>query len=74
MGRTKFYGKMKELYGITPGAFLADYRMRTAKRLLDECRFTPTEVSYKVGFKNYSYFSLKFKTKFGMTPTEYKKR
>lgn len=74
MGRTKFYGKMKELYGMTPGAFLADYRMKTAKRLLDECRFTPTEVSYKVGFKNYSYFSLKFKTKFGMAPTEYKKR
>ena len=71
MGRTKFYGKMKEVYGIPPGSYLAEYRLTAARKMLDGGLMKPTEVSRKAGFRSYSYFSQRFRNRFGMSPTDY---
>ena len=71
MGRTKFYGKVKELTGMSPNKYLQEARMRRAGELLLEGKYTISEVSYKVGIQDPSYFNKVFKAHFGVVPSKY---
>ena len=73
MGRTKFYGKVKELTGESPNKLLMSERMRLAARLLEEGELNISEISYRVGIEDASYFNKCFKQHFGMSPSQYKK-
>lgn len=73
MGRTKFYGKVKELTGESPNKLLIAERMRLAAQLLEECELNISEISYRVGIEDASYFNKCFKQHFGMSPSQYKK-
>ena len=72
MGRTKFYGKMKELYGMSPNKYLMKRRMDKAAELLLEGKYTVSEVSYRVGIPDSSYFNKCFKAAFGTVPSKYR--
>jgi len=72
MGRTKFYGKVKELLGVSPNKLLMNERMRIAAEMLVEGRYTASEVAYKTGFDNQSYFNKCFKKYYGVPPGQYK--
>lgn len=72
MGRTKFYGKMKELYGTSPNKYLMNRRMAKAAELLLEGRYTVSEVSYRVGIRDSSYFNKCFKAAYGVAPSKYR--
>ena len=74
MGRTKFYGKMKELTGMSPNIYLQAERMKKAAELLIEGDLNVTEVSYKVGFQSPTYFYKCFKEKYGVPPSKYGKQ
>ena len=74
MGRTKFYGKTKELTGLSPNNYLQNIRLQRAAELLVEGDLNVTEVSYQVGFFNPSYFYKCFKEKYGVAPSKYGKR
>lgn len=71
MGRTKFYGKVKELTGMSPNKYLMDIRMKKAADLLADGDLTVAEVSYKVGFEDPSYFNKCFKAAYGVVPSKY---
>lgn len=71
MGRTTFYGKMKELTGISPNKYLQAERMRLAAQLLTDGRLNVNEVALKVGIQDPSYFYKCFKAKYGITPSKY---
>ncbi len=71
MGRTKLYGRMKELFGTTPNRYILDVRLEVAARLLLEGRLTASEAGYKVGMDNRSYFFKCFKEKYGVPPGKY---
>lgn len=73
MGRTTFFGKMKQLMDTTPNKYILDRRMDYAAELLSAGTYTIAEVCYKVGFSAPSYFNKCFKQKFGMSPTQYKR-
>ena len=73
MGRTKFYGKVKELTGESPNKLLIAERMRLAAQLLEEGELNISEISYRVGIEDASYFNKCFKQHFGMSPSQYKK-
>ena len=72
MGRTKFYGKMKDLYGISPNKYNMNERMRIAAELVSSGKYTIAEVSYRVGIQDPSYFNKCFKAKYGVAPSKYK--
>lgn len=72
MGRTKFYGKMKELFGISPNKLILNARMERAAELILEGRLSITEISFRVGMENPSYFNKCFKAHFGVSPSKYK--
>ncbi len=73
MGRTKFYGKVKELTGESPNKLLISERMRLAAQLLEEGELNISEIGYRVGIEDSSYFNKCFKQYFGMSPSQYKK-
>lgn len=74
MGRTKFYGKVKDIFGMSPNKYLLSRRMDEAGRLLEEGRYNVSEVSYRVGFSDPAYFNKCFKQHFGMVPSKFKER
>ncbi len=71
MGRTVFYGKMKEITGYTPKDYLRKKRMKRAAELISTTRLTISEISYKVGINDPLYFSRAFKSTYGVSPTKY---
>lgn len=73
MGRTKFFNKTKELTGMSPNKYLQNERMRVAAELLKDGEFTVSEVSYKVGIQDASYFNKCFKAHYGVVPSKYGK-
>ena len=60
--------------GISPRQYLIDVRIRRAKQLLTEGRKSVSEISENVGFSSVYHFCRAFKTKTGMTPSEYGKQ
>ena len=70
----QLYRKLKQLTGSTPVNYIRKLRMRKASILLEEDRFTVSEVMFLVGYSNPSYFSKCFAEEFGMTPKDYRKR
>lgn len=73
MGRTKLYGKVKELTGMSPNKLFVTERMRVAAKLLEEGDLNISEIAYKVGFPEASYFNKCFKQYYGVAPSKYRK-
>lgn len=69
--KKQLYRKLKQLTGFTPVEYIRHIRMKKAAMLLARKELSVSEVMYKVGFSNASYFSRCFATEFGMTPTQY---
>lgn len=64
----------KEETGITFIKWLNRLRVEEAKRLLDDTWLKTYEIAEKVGFQDYKYFSLIFKTIAGCSPRDYRHR
>lgn len=63
----------KRYYGQTPKQYLIDRRLMKSKELLASGQ-SITDTCFDVGFESPSSFSTLFKSKFGLTPTEFQKR
>lgn len=74
LGRTVFFNKLKGLTGLSPVEYIRDVRIKRAAELLLDGRYNITEVTYMVGLNDSRYFAKCFKTAYGVTPTEYKKK
>lgn len=73
MGRTKLYGKVKELTGMSPNKLFVEERMRLAAQLLDEGELNISEISYRVGIPDATYFNKCFRQYYGVSPSKYRK-
>ena len=58
----------------TINAYITRYRIRSAMKLLQNCRYKVYEVAEMVGYKDITYFSTIFKKVAGVTPSEYQDR
>jgi len=63
----------KKYYGLTPKQFLTDKRIEKAKEYLKD-GMNITETCFATGFESPSSFSTLFKSRTGLTPTEFQKR
>ena len=72
MSRTKLYYKIKGLTGETPSSFFRTYKLNRAAELLKSGKYSISEIVDKTGFSTQSHFSSVFKSKFGVTPSQYK--
>jgi len=61
----------KQIYGDTVFGFLFDYKMDSARKLLDSGSYNVNELGLKIGYSTGSHFIAAFKKKFGTTPKKY---
>jgi AraC-like DNA-binding protein len=61
----------KHIYGETVFAFLLNYKMEYARKLLATKKYNISETSFEVGYSTPSHFIAAFKKKFGATPKKY---
>ncbi|WP_067806592.1 helix-turn-helix transcriptional regulator [Actinomadura formosensis] len=71
--RYHFVRLFNEVYGETPGAYLARRRIERAQDLLRTANLTVTEICMLVGFTSLGTFCTRFKRQTGMTPTEFRR-
>ena len=73
MSHSQLYRKIKALTGKSIAAYLRRYRLFKSRDLLQDSSLTVSEVAYRVGFADPSYFSRMYLEEFGERPTEGRK-
>ena len=72
ISRVQLYRKIKALLGVNINDYIINVRLQKAKFLLANEALSIAEVAFKVGFSSQAYFGKLFKSKFEMTPSEYR--
>lgn len=71
LSRVQLYRKVKALIGQSVNDYLNEVRLKHAKQLLHS-DYSISEVAYQSGFSSPAYFSTAFRSKFKISPSEYK--
>lgn len=56
----------------TPSEFIRNIRLEYAAKLLRSTKFTVSEIMFKSGFSNKSYFYREFLKQYGVSPKDYR--
>ena len=60
--------------GMSPTEYLRDLRLERAAQLLADSLMSIKEIGEQVGIRDKSHFTKYFKEKFGVTPSDYRKK
>lgn len=73
VGLNDFKLKMgfKAVFGTTVFGFLRERRLERALELLQAGEMNVSQVAWTIGYSNLSHFTIKFREKFGMNPSEW---
>lgn len=71
VSRSSLQSMFRDDLNLTPKQYITDVKMKRAKLLLQEHRYTISEIAYQLGYHSLYYFLRKFKNHFGMSPSEY---
>jgi len=74
LSRTQLHRKMNAFTNTSPTEFIRDMRLNKAADLIRQKADTITQIGYRVGFKDQSYFAKCFKNKFGVAPSNYSEK
>ena len=67
----QLYRLLKNYTGVSAVDYIKQIRLKKAAMLLQQHKFTVSEVMYMVGFSSTSYFSKCFTAQFGCSPRQY---
>ncbi|MES2418991.1 MAG: two-component regulator propeller domain-containing protein [Bacteroidota bacterium] len=70
MSRPVLYKKVRMLTDLSVNDFVKSIRLKKARQLFMQKKYTIYEVSYQVGFSDPKYFSREFKKQFGENPRD----
>jgi len=73
MGRTLLFEKVAELTGRTPMELVVEHRLGRAAELLTAGEGGVGEIAYAVGFRSVSHFTHRFRQRFGVSPSAWKR-
>lgn len=73
VGRTKLYGKVKDLTGMSPNKYFIKMKMEKAAELLTDSSLNIGEIGFQIGIQEQSYFYRTFKSYYGVAPSTYRK-
>ncbi len=74
MSKMQLYRKLKSLSNMTPGEFIKHIRLQRTIHLLQTTQLTVSEIFYRSGFNNQSYFFREFKKRYQCSPNEYRQQ
>lgn len=74
LSKMQLYRKLKTMTGMTPGEFIKHIRIKQAANLLASTSLNVTEIFYRTGFNNQSYFFREFKKRYNCAPNEYREQ
>lgn len=74
LSATTLKTEFKRVYGQSVAAYMKEYRMREAARLLRQTDLAVGEVALRVGYGNGSKFTQAFRDIFGILPKDYRRR
>lgn len=74
MSRSRFAERFRELLGTGPMSYLSDWRLQKALALLDDSRCSVQQVARRTGYRSAAAFTRAFAEKFGVPPTEYRRK
>ncbi|MEP7144810.1 MAG: response regulator, partial [Ferruginibacter sp.] len=72
MSKMQLYRKLKTMTGMTPGEFIKNIRLKQVANLLASTSLNVTEIFYRTGFNNQSYFFREFRKRYNCAPNEYR--
>lgn len=70
MSRSGLYRKITGLTGHSANAFIQEFRLQKALKLIRNKYGNVSEVAFEVGFSSPSYFAKSFQKRFGVTPLQ----
>ncbi len=73
VSRSLLHKKLTALTGESPGELIKRYRLNKAAKMLEQRTGSITQIAFEVGFNDASYFTLCFRTQFGISPSQYHK-
>ena len=71
VSKTALNNKLRSIADCSPREFIEDIRLRHAAQMLLDSNKLISEISDELGFSSYRYFAIRFKKRFGMTPSQY---
>jgi DNA-binding response OmpR family regulator len=75
IGRSKLYAKIKEITGFTPNELTLNLKLQEATNLLNyKHQMNISDIAFKLGFSSAKYFTKCFKTFYGITPVDWRKK
>jgi len=72
ISRVQLYRKVKALMNCNVNDYISSTRLQKAKYYLQHEELSISEIAFKTGFSSATYFSTAFKSKFGLTPSDFK--
>lgn len=72
LSKIQLYRKIKSLSDMTPTELIRSIRVQKAAALLTSSDLTVSEIFYRTGFNNKTYFFREFKRIFNCSPNEYR--
>ncbi|AKD56388.1 AraC family transcriptional regulator [Spirosoma radiotolerans] len=73
LSRVQLYRKVQALLDMNVIDYIAEIRLKKARRLLSESTKSMAEIAYETGFSSPAYFTTFFKQHTQKTPSEYRK-
>lgn len=74
ISKMQLYRRLKSLTGMTPAEFIRRIRLKHAADMLLVSQYTVSEIFYRTGFNNKSYFFREFKKVYHCAPNEFRQR
>ena len=74
LSRSRFTHLFRQQIGVSPSQYLHDYRLDRARLFLETTTLSVKDVMTAVGFTDPSHFSRDFRTKFGVSPREWRRQ
>ncbi|MCP9237347.1 ATP-binding protein [Lewinella sp. JB7] len=71
LSQMQLYRKIKAITGKTPSRFIRSFRLTRGMVLLRTGEYTVSEIAYRVGFSDPSYFSRTFQQEYKHPPSHY---
>lgn len=73
ISRSSLQQLFKKNLDTAPKQYISDLKLKKAKFMIKENKYTISEISDQLGFTSIHYFSRRFKQEFGIAPSDYAK-